>query len=344
MLKPLLSLLLVPLLACQLLVARAVAADAPAAPVNLAAPAASAAPPASSPGRRVVKDQIMQGDARCTRCHNDVNGDEVENYPVLTIARTKHGTRADGRTPTCVSCHGQSDKHLRQEGKVRPLPDRPFGKKMAANDPLAHNKACMSCHEGNKLMHWGGGAHAKRDVPCTDCHQLHVTHDRATTREKIPELCMSCHKEKKAQFAKPHHHPVPEGKMVCTDCHNPHGSAGPKLMVKDSVNETCYTCHAQHRGPFLWNHMPVTQDCSICHNPHGTTTAGLLKMRAPFLCQQCHEPTSHRGNFTSLNGVQGNGPPGAGGITMARGCLNCHGNIHGGNNPTATGSQRTFRR
>ena len=298
---------------------------------------------AEPPARRVVKDQIMQGDARCTRCHNDVNGDEVENYPVLPIARTKHGTRADSRTPTCVSCHGDSERHLKQEGKTRPLPDKPFGKKMAANDPVAHNKACLACHEGGKLMHWGGGLHARRDVPCTDCHQMHVTHDRATTRDKVADLCMSCHKEKRGQFARPSHHPVPEGQMVCTDCHNPHGSAGPKMMVKDSVNETCYTCHMQYRGPFLWNHAPVTQDCALCHNPHGTTVAGLLKHRAPFLCQQCHEPTSHRGNFPGLNGAQNN-LSGSSGITQARGCLNCHNQIHGGSNPTSTGTQRTFRR
>jgi len=314
----------------------AAAADAPA-----AAPAASAA---SAPSKRVTKDIVMQGDARCTRCHSDViSADEVDRYPVLSIGATKHGTRADSRTPTCVSCHGESERHLKQEGKKRPLPDRPFGKKMAANDPVAHNQACMTCHEGGKLMHWSGGAHARRDVPCTDCHQLHTKHDRATTRETVAETCMTCHKEKRGQFARPNHHPVPEGKMVCTDCHNPHGSAGPKLMVKDSVNETCYTCHAQHRGPFLWNHLPVAQDCSICHNPHGTTTAGLLKQRVPFLCQQCHEPASHRGNFPSVNGVQSNAP-GSGGLTQARGCVNCHNEIHGGNNPSSTGSQRTFRR
>lgn len=310
----------------------------------LAASAGTAlAADAEAPKKRVVADIVMQGDARCTRCHNDVNGDEVENYPVLPIARTKHGTRADNRTPTCVSCHGESERHLKQQGKLRPLPDKPFGKKMAANDPVAHNKACLSCHEGGKLMHWDGSIHSRRDVPCTDCHQMHVAHDRATTRDKIPEMCMSCHKEKRAQFAKPNHHPVPEGKMGCTDCHNPHGSAGPKLMVKDSVNETCFTCHMEYRGPFLWNHQPVTQDCALCHNPHGTTAAGLLKVRPPFLCQQCHEPTSHRGNFPGVDGKQTNAG-GAGGLTQARGCANCHTNTHGGSNPTNAGNSRTFRR
>jgi DmsE family decaheme c-type cytochrome len=293
--------------------------------------------------KRVLKDIIMEGDARCTRCHSDVNGDEVELYPVLPIARTKHGTRADTRTPTCVSCHGDSDRHLRNQNGVRPPPDRPFGKKMAANDPVAHNKACLSCHEGGKLMHWTGSIHARRDVPCTDCHQMHVQHDRATTREKIAESCMACHKEKRGQFARPNHHPVPEGKMTCVDCHNPHGSAGPKLMVKDSVNETCFTCHMGYRGPFLWNHQPVTQDCALCHNPHGTTTQGMVKMRPPFLCQQCHEPTSHRGNFPGVNGAIAN-TSGAGGLSQARGCANCHTNTHGGNNPTNVGNTRNFRR
>ena len=231
------------------------------------ADAASPPDPAASAVSRTVKDQIMKGDAKCTRCHSDVNGDEVETYPVLPMARTKHGTKADGRTPTCTSCHGESDKHLRRSDKGRPAPDRPFGKK-SATDPLAHNQACLTCHEGGKTMHWAGSVHARRDMPCTDCHQMHVQHDRATTREKIADTCMSCHKEKKGQFARASHHPVPEGKMVCTDCHNPHGSAGPKLMVKDSVNETCYSCHMQYRGPFLWNHMPATQDCTLCHNPN----------------------------------------------------------------------------
>ncbi|HEY5762974.1 MAG TPA: DmsE family decaheme c-type cytochrome [Rhodocyclaceae bacterium] len=262
-------------------------------------------------------DILMTGDAVCTRCHNDVSDGIVDDYPVLSIGRTRHGVAADQRTPTCVACHGQSQDHIdnkREPGSgkrgQRPAPDFPFGKNAAATGK-AHNDSCLACHAGDKLMHWNGSIHARRDVPCSDCHKMHVAQDPAMTREKLPEMCMSCHKEKRAQFARPNHHPVPEGQMVCTDCHNPHGSAGPKLMVKDSVNDTCYSCHMDYRGPFL--------------------------------CQQCHEPANHRGNFPSLNGANANSP-GSGGLTQARGCVNCHTNLHGGNNPTNALNTRSFRR
>ena len=61
-----------------------------------------AAQPAETPaGAR--KDLVLKGDAQCTRCH----GADAES-PVLAIGKTKHGTVADGRTPTCTSCHGAS--------------------------------------------------------------------------------------------------------------------------------------------------------------------------------------------------------------------------------------------
>ena len=86
------------------------------------APKADAAANAASAPR---PDMVLKGDAVCTRCH-----DESEPYPVLSIAKTRHGTVADTRTPTCTSCHGESKRHvenLRKEGeKDRPKPDRSF--------------------------------------------------------------------------------------------------------------------------------------------------------------------------------------------------------------------------
>ena len=285
----------------------------------------------------VKKDLVLKGDARCTRCH-----DASDDFPVLAIGKTKHGTVADGRTPTCSSCHGDSETHVNKpaDAKERPRPERSFGKN--SKTPVdARNQACLTCHEGGKRIHWTSGAHASRDVSCTSCHEVHTGHDKVRDKVAQSEVCYACHKEQRAQSRKPSRHPIPEGKVACSDCHNPHGSAGEKMLVRDNVNDTCYQCHTEKRGPFVRSHQPVQEDCSICHNPHGTTNDNLLKQRSPFLCQQCHEPTSHRGSLASTTGSAG-GSTGAN--LLARGCLNCHTNIHGTNNPANISNERTLRR
>src|SRR5687767_15887725 len=62
-------------------------------------------------------------------------------------------------------------------------------------------------------------------------------------------------KEQRVQVNRSHHHPIEEGKVACSDCHNPHGSAGAKMLVRDSVVDTCYTCHMEKRGPFVRTHQ-----------------------------------------------------------------------------------------
>ena len=116
--------------------------------------------------------------------------------------------------------------------------------------------------------------------------------------------------------------------MACSDCHNPHGSAGPKLLAKNTVNETCYTCHAEKRGPFLWEHQPVNEDCTNCHTPHGSNITPLLKSRPPFLCDECHDgPHNSQAPYgTAVAGLQGGGvlPGGAyAPLTRARTGLVC---------------------
>jgi DmsE family decaheme c-type cytochrome len=296
--------------------------------------AASQVALAQDAGKPARKDMVLKGDAKCTRCH-----DETEEVPVLAIGKTKHGTLADGRTPTCTSCHGESKTHYDKpaDAKERPKPERSFGRK-STTPADAQNQACLTCHQGGKRMQWQMSLHASRDTTCTACHQVHTAHDKVRDKQQQTEVCFTCHKDKRAEINKPSRHPIPEGKVACSDCHNPHGSAGPKNLVRDNVNDTCYACHMEKRGPFARTHQPVQEDCSICHNPHGTTTPNLLKTRPPFLCQQCHEPTSHRGNFGSLTGTSTSAN------TLARGCLNCHTQIHGTNNPANIGNQRTFRR
>jgi len=301
----------------------------------LGAGTASAQKPAAEEAKAGKRgDLVLSGDAKCTRCH-----DEEEEYPVLAIGKTRHGVKADQRTPSCTSCHGESDNHINRPAgaKERPKPDRLFGRK-AASPAEVQNQACLTCHESGKRLLWQGSVHDTRDTSCTSCHKVHTGEDRVRDKLTQTEVCFTCHMEHRGQINRPSRHPIREGKVGCSDCHNVHGTAGPKLLVRDNVNDTCYQCHMEKRGPFVRTHQPVQEDCSICHNPHGTTTPYLLKQRPPFLCQECHEPSSHRGNVGSLTGTS------TGANTLARGCLNCHTNIHGTNNPANISNERTFRR
>jgi DmsE family decaheme c-type cytochrome len=124
-----------------------------------------------------------------------------------------------------------------------------------------------------------------------------------------------------------------EGKVICSDCHNPHGSAGPQQLARNTVNEVCYQCHAEKRGPFLFEHQPVREDCTNCHNPHGTNQPRLLAVREPWLCQQCHGEPSHPSRLYSGTGIP---PNGAVEQLLGRSCTNCHSVIHGSNHPSGS--------
>ncbi|MEW6291950.1 MAG: DmsE family decaheme c-type cytochrome [Pseudomonadota bacterium] len=294
-----------------------------------------------------AKDLILKGDGKCTGCHDE--GDEpvptmLELRPsVLSIGKTRHGTNADGRTPTCTDCHGASEKHNNHKGGGKPpLPDRVFGK-VGQSSATVRNEACISCHQGGNRIHWQSSAHASGDVACNSCHNVHAKKDKVRDKSTQTEVCVTCHKEQRTQFNKPSRHPVPEGKMACSSCHNVHGD-NPKQLVKSSTNDTCYTCHMEKRGPFVHNHQPVAEDCGICHNPHGTTAANLLKTRSPFLCQECHSSSSlgHRTAAAGLPGARTTDTSLLG--TVGRGCLSCHTNIHGGNSTVNSATAGRFRR
>ena len=104
------------------------------------------------------------------------------------------------------------------------------------------------------------------------------------------------------------HHPIKEGKMVCSDCHDAHGQ--PKATSRPRrVNLLCYKCHAEKQGPFAYEHPPVTENCAICHEPHGTVANNLLRQPTTFLCLRCH--TGHR-TAPRLHGTSTHNPDIAG--------------------------------
>ena len=261
----------------------------------------------------------------CLRqCHN--------KEPFVFVLQTPHAVKGDRRTPfaqhQCESCHGPSPEHIAVSAK----PVTVVFKGPKASPIAERNAKCLSCHESGLRMNWRGSPHQKNEVACASCHTIHVEKDPVLLKTTQPAKCFACHKEQRAQANRLSHHPIIEGKIVCADCHNPHGSTQDKNLVRARVNDTCYKCHPDKRGPFLQEHAPVREDCTICHTPHGSTQARLLRERAPYLCQQCHDTSHHSGSPYGGETLIGGRAPQAQGL--AKGCLNCHSQVHGSNNPS----------
>ena len=65
--------------------------------------------------------------------------------------------------------------------------------------------------------------------------------------------------------------------MKCSDCHNSHGTIADKLVDAQYSNLKCFECHANLRGPLLWEHPPVVEECLTCHTPHNTSNIYLVR-------------------------------------------------------------------
>lgn len=285
-----------------------------------------------------------RGADTCLKCH-----DEDDDYPVYDIFKSKHAQVGDRRTPfaglQCEACHGPgiAGPDAMQEiidrgghtGRVRGGQERPpiinFGPD--ADTPVeTQNRMCTNCHRGQDHIGWQGSAHQGGDVACASCHKLHVDRDPVLQTRTQAEVCYSCHLRQRADFAKPSAHPVRFGQISCSDCHSTHGSIADDLLVKPTLNQTCYTCHAEKRGPLLWEHAPVTEDCSLCHTAHGSIHPGMLSKRAPLLCQQCHSQNGHPSVALTGAGLVGGASPST--LLLGRSCVNCHVQVHGSNHPS----------
>jgi DmsE family decaheme c-type cytochrome len=293
----------------------ALRAAAPAPPATQAAPAAQAA-------AWTAED--------CQTCH-----DTAVN---TTFQHTKHA----GLEQSCATCHDNVAEHFtaKSAGEEGPVPT------LANKSATEINDTCLTCHEKANQASFLSSMHARRNVACTSCHSVHsFKSDKAQLKTRNDaDTCYTCHQSQRAKSMRTSHHPVREGRMACSSCHNPHEGVRPKMVKADSVNELCYTCHAEKRGPFLFDHAPVREDCVSCHEPHGSNHGRMLTQKAPNLCWNCHLTGSgHFGsgdNFSTEKGVQV-APPGApagfptvNSRFIERSCRTCHVKIHGTNHPS----------
>jgi hypothetical protein len=216
-----------------------------------------------------IRDFSIATSEVCRRCHFDKYAKSLESIHYAMLSQ------GDLKAPVCTDCHGS---HSIQAGRV---------------EKELIGRRCQKCHE--KIFDiYASSVHGKalfnrhiRDVPiCIDCHMSHNIADPRTTdyREKVPEICGSCHANKeimgkyglstdvvktylsdfhgvtlsfyrkqKEELNKPTK-PI----AVCTDCHGTHNiistRATDPAIVKANLVKRCQQCHkgATEDFPDTW--------------------------------------------------------------------------------------------
>jgi DmsE family decaheme c-type cytochrome len=269
----------------------------------------------------------------CLTCHN--------SETMLTIFATAHGQRTDPQAPMahlqCEACHGPGGKHAsKRRTRTGHTPVISFGAD-AATPVRDQDAVCLDCHQGDVHLAWAGSIHERNETGCGGCHDIHSLADPATVRAQQNDVCFNCHRQQRADSRKPSAHPLDTSNparpaaMLCIDCHSPHAGVSAGQLTRNTTNELCTSCHAEFRGPVLFEHAPVSEDCALCHNPHGSVHPALLTRTAPLLCQSCHSQRGHP-SISYTDGSLPGGNPSA--MTLGRSCMNCHTQVHGSNHPS----------
>ncbi len=277
-------------------------------PAPVAAPTQSVPPPA---------DAHIVGDKVCMTCHANY-AESFSKTLMGRIGKTQPGKFA------CENCHGPGSVHVKLGGGRGVGGIISFRSNDTTRSVQDNNAICLACHQRGDRTYWSGSTHEVRNVACTDCHTIMRAVSQKFQLKTVyePETCFQCHKDKRAQIMRSAHMPIREGKIVCSDCHQPHGTANEALLRTATINDTCYKCHAEKRGPFLFEHTPVRENCLNCHDPHGSINEYMLKISRPRLCTECHgfgHAPSNSGNSYQIIG---------------RACNNCHTQVHGTNSPS----------
>jgi len=283
------------------------------------APAKAAAATRTAPATGYV------GEETCLTCHED----QKKGYH-----GSPHGRAANPRSPMaakgCESCHGPGQAHVDGDG------DKTKIKNPKTLTPREASDTCLSCHNRSAHTDWAGGKHDSRNMSCLTCHSVHAPKSEKAQLKTagVQETCVQCHVKEVNKIHKSSHMPVGGqygNKMECTTCHNPHGSQNVKMLKEGtSITDACVTCHAEKRGPFLWEHAPVREGCTSCHDAHGSNNERMLVAKLPMLCQRCHIHSRHPATVYDQTQVTNRSNRVAG-----RSCVLCHQTIHGSNHPTS---------
>ena len=265
---------------------------------------------ADTQGKAAASSDFV-GSETCVTCHDEI-GKKFADNPHTKMAEM-HGSNG----ATCENCHGAGKAHVDGGGDVTKI-----------FNPAKHSvkevdEKCLGCHAGTH-PNFERAPHDKANVGCISCHSVHASKDKEQLlKTSQPALCFQCHSDVKASVSMPFHHPVNEGVVKCSDCHDVHGTFGNNnLRSTADQSMICTKCHTDVRGPFVYEHAPVkAEGCLACHSPHGSQNARMLNMPSiNTLCNQCHSRVAN----ATVHGM------GAGSDDMQP-CTSCHTYIHGSN-------------
>ncbi len=186
-----------------------------------------------------VDNSDYVGADTCKTCHEEIYNSWEKTPHWKTTLDTKGGPSHQGLRGVPWSGGGargrrrRRHKNLHLQGRFgqrnqRPLPDLPCGR------PAAHEHHQFRARQGRRELHLLPFAAPRRRL-------------RNSCWSKPSRSCaMAATSQQKAQFDMPFHHRVNEGLIQCSDCHNVHGTAGPK-QVRTSATPGCGLLQMPHR-------------------------------------------------------------------------------------------------
>jgi len=269
----------------------------------------------------------FSNEKNCNTCHRA----SVETFARSPHAAFMKDPHKPVDKQGCQACHGPSKGHVDHRKEEEGRYSYVISYTKAKPEQIA--AACLRCHADTMTAsHWKRTAHAHAGVSCTTCHQIHVADrlgkDRSGTpgpktdaievhtdvnerpqaavfpnapepkallKRDEPTLCGQCHRKELGEFRQNFHHPVPEGRLVCSDCHSVHPNNDGRKLVR-TAKQNCITCHQNVAGPFVFEHDPTSdltgEGCMECHRAHGSSNPKILNSFSRGLCVKCHTEKS----------------------------------------------------